>query len=169
MNVRNITMGAFDASGGLEIVEDTYGRLVIIEGPSLLGVVPLALGTALMTLAIRSQVPARALLLLLVTILCLPLLLAVGLAFTKSRISIEVRDSCIRIDRRLLFFTVHKRYAIADVKEAFVWGSNFRGTALKLRLTSGRVKDLSLRTEYFELEPIAEKLNNLIRSSKARS
>lgn len=85
-----------------------------------------------------------------------------------STISIQKNAPSLDIHWRLLGIGFHKTYSVRDVKEVFVWGSQLKGTGLRLRLVSGKKRGLT-RTAYSELQGQADLLNAYISAAKNQS
>jgi len=149
--------------GDLEVLECTSRRIVIKEYPHYVGAVfAIGLGITLVIFSVRANVPAKALAILLASLIS-AVVAAIGVVgLVQSTVSIDSQEPYVRVHRRLLGIPFRKKYRREDIREVFVWGSRVKGTGLRLRFISGTTRNLTMRTDYFDLEDKAELLTKFI-------
>ena len=80
---------------------------------------------------------------------------------TESTISMHSASDVLDVKRRLGPLVFAKRYPVREISSVFEWKTR-KGNALRLQLSTGKKKNLTLFTEYSHLSDQATLLNRLI-------
>jgi hypothetical protein len=148
----------------LEVLEQTSDRIVVQENPHpLIGSMFIAFGTVgIIGFISEHRRPSANIGGAIVVGVTAILLIALGLsALIRSVVSLDRNAGILRVRRRVLGIDIEKHYEIQRVKQVFERQTR-KGNGLRLELSDGRKKNLTLWTEYRSLTKEVGAFNHLI-------
>ena len=155
----------------LEVLEQTSDRFVVQENPHrLIGSPFIAFGTvAIIGFITEHQRPSANIGGTIVVSVTSTLLIALGLsALIRSVVSLDRDAGILRVRRRVLGIDIEKHYEIQKVKQVFERKTR-KGNGLRLELSDGRKKNLTIWTEYQSLTKEVGAFNHLIHATRTRA
>ncbi len=155
----------------LEVLEQTSDRIVVQENPhQLIGSMFIAFGTVeIIGFISEHQRQSANIGGTIVASVTAILLIALGLsALIRSVVSLDRNAGILCVRRRVLGIDIEKHYEIQRVKQVFERQAR-KGNGLRLELSDGRKKNLTLWTEYLSLAKEVGAFNHLIHATRTRA
>jgi len=147
----------------LQTIEQTEKRLVLREEPHyLFATVFLVFGVlTIVDVAVQTQLKFEGTWSFVVFSVCALFLCFALYGSTESTINMHSESDVLEVKRRLGPLVFAKHYRVREISRIFEWKTR-KGNALRLQLSTGKKKNLTLFTEYSHLSDQARLLNRLI-------
>ena len=146
----------------LQTIEQTENRLVLHERPHyLIAILFVGLSVLTLGLAARGRVKSEREQIVVPFSVCAFFPSFALFSSTESTISIHSGSDVLDVKWKLGPFVFAKRYPVEEISRVFEWKTR-KGNALRLQLSTGKKKNLTLFTEYSHLSDQARLLNRLI-------
>jgi hypothetical protein len=146
----------------LQTIELTEKRLVLRERPHyFVATLFVAMGVLALGLAAHARAKFEGPQNSVVFSVCALFLSLALYGSTESTISMDSRSDVLDVKRRFGPFVFAKRYPVREISRVFEWKTR-KGNALKLQLSTGKKRNLTLFAEYSHLSDQARLLNRLV-------